>query len=65
MRKYGWTKYKALGSVKGIRYDDEEIEFMAIWGQPMVLKKGDMIVTTDGSEVYRIAWKEFNQTYDC
>lgn len=62
-QKDGWIRYKAIGSVKGVRYNGEEIEFMAIWGQPMALKKGDMIVTTDGSEVYRIAWKEFNETY--
>lgn len=64
-----WTKYKAIGSVKGIRYNAEslglpaEMQFMAPWSQPMVLKNGDMIVTTDGSEVYRIAWQEFVETY--
>lgn len=64
-----WTKYKAIGSVKGIRYNAEtlklpaEVQFMAPWSQPIVLKNSDMIVTTDGSEVYKIAWQEFVETY--
>jgi len=29
----------------------------------MILKPGDMLVTADGQEVYRIAIKEFNETY--
>ena len=37
--------------------------FEAPWQEKMVAKKGDMICTTDGSEIYRIARKEFEQTY--
>lgn len=65
----GWTKYKATGSVKGLQYKGEnfglppETQFMASWNEPMALKDGDMIVTPDGKEVYRIARKEFGETY--
>lgn len=65
----GWIKFKATGSVKGIQYKGAnfdlppEIQFMASWNEPMALKDGDMIVTPDGKEVYRIARKEFGETY--
>lgn len=65
----GTERYKAIGSCKGIQFKGakfnlpSEIQFMASWKEPMVLKDGDMIVTTDGKEVYRIAKKEFTETY--
>jgi hypothetical protein len=37
--------------------------FVAAWGEDMVLKDGDMIVTIDDKEVYRIARAEFEETY--
>lgn len=39
------------------------LKFIASWNEPMLLKDGDMIVTSDGKEVYRIARKEFGETY--
>lgn len=66
----GWTRYKATGSVKGVQFNGQnfglpgETQFMASWGEPMILKDGDMIVTPDGKEVYRIARKEFGETYN-
>ncbi len=61
----GWQRYKATGSVKAIRYDGEDTSFIATWGENMVLKRGDMIVSTlpKASGVYRIAAKEFSETY--
>ena len=64
-----WTQYKATGSVRGIRFNGyemgmpDQIQFIASWNEPMMLKTGDMVVTTDGEEVYRIARKEFEETY--
>ena len=59
----GWQRYKATGTVRGIQYNGEPTSFMASWGEMMALKPGDMIVTPDGSEIYRIARQEFEETY--
>lgn len=40
-----------------------EIQFTASWGEQMVLKLGDFLVR-DGDNVYRIARKEFLESYD-
>jgi hypothetical protein len=41
----------------------EEISFTAPWGESMVLKPGDYVVK-DGEGYYRIAKKEYEQTYN-
>lgn len=68
-----WNIYTAKGEIKGVEVDtkllkelgvSEEFYFMAPWGEKMVVKKGDYLVSpTDYSEVYRIAKKEFFETY--
>jgi hypothetical protein len=70
----GFSEYEPRGKVLGIELTtdllnelglDAEFEFMAPWGEKMVAKKGDYIVTPpDYSEVYRIARKEFFETYE-
>ncbi len=57
--------YKPKGKVKAAIYSGEEIKFVAKWGRMMTLKPGDMIVTPlpDCKEVYRIAAKEFYESY--
>jgi len=46
------------------RYDGQEMSFVAPWGENMVIKPGDYLVREqDGSGYYRIAKKEFEQTY--
>jgi hypothetical protein len=67
MQQDGWGLYQATGECKGILYKGKDFKFIASWGEEMVCKNGDMIVTTlplskDG-EVYRIAIKEFKETY--
>ena len=42
---------------------DIEVAFVASWGELMVLKPGDFLVR-DGDNVYRIARKEFLESYD-
>lgn len=61
----GWDIYRARGECRALRYDGEETTFLAIWNAPMILKPGDWIVTPlpDKNEVYRIAQKEFKETY--
>ncbi len=57
--------YMPTGKVKGVIYYGPDIEFVAKWGRNMVLKGGDYIVAPlGGQEVYRIAAKEFYETYE-
>lgn len=66
----GEALYKALGKCRAIKFIPkdldlkDEIYFIASWGEEMVLKKGDMVVTSNGKEVYRIAKKEFGESYE-
>lgn len=65
--------YKAKGKVLGIEMTssflekmgfDQEFYFIAPWNEEMVVKKEDFLVTTPNySEIYRIARKEFFETY--
>lgn len=61
----GWDLYKAKGRCQGIAYSGPDTEFVASWGESMRLRNGDMICTPlpQKSEVYRIALKEFGETY--
>ena len=69
----GWKIYRAVGRIKGVRVDRKLIEklgtgkefyFMAPWGEKMIVKVGDYLVSPlNYSEVYRIAEKEFFETY--
>lgn len=61
-----WESYKAKGKCRAIVWEHEQMSFVASWGEEMVIKKGDMLATTipEMSEVYRIAAKEFNATYE-
>lgn len=71
-----WSKYKPLGKVRAINVDNElfkilgldnninEFYILAAWGEKMVVKKDDFLVAPlDYSETYRIARKEFFETY--
>jgi hypothetical protein len=61
----GHQVYQAVGSAQAHEYEGEDTEFEAPWGEAMTLKQGDMLVTPlpDCNEVYRIARKEFDETY--
>ena len=61
---FQWKKYKAVGKVNAIKYDGQDIKFKAPWEEDMTLKNGDMLASTDGNEIYRIALSEFKQTYE-
>lgn len=58
--------YKPIGKIKAAIYQGSDIEFVAKWGRLMILKTGDFIVSPfpDFQEVYRIARKEFFETYE-
>lgn len=61
----GWCRYQATGSCMAFVYHGSDTEFIATWGEPMKLQTGDMIATPlpEKGEVYRIAAKEFGETY--
>ena len=61
----GDSIFQAKGSCMALQYNGEPTEFIASWGEPMVLKPGDLICTPLPSmdEVYRIALAEFLNTY--
>ena len=65
-----YSDYEAIcipkGKVKATIYHGEDTEFVAKWGRLMSLKTGDYIVSPCPklNEVYRIARKEFLETYE-
>ena len=69
----GIARYKPTGKVIAVEVDDrllkhlaqgETFHIMAPWKDKMVVKKNDFLVTSlDFREVYRIARKEFFETY--
>ena len=73
----GFSEYKAVGKCLGIVYkgtvntenlslESKEIMFISSWKEEMVLKPGDMLVAPlpDTESLYRIAAKEFAETYE-
>jgi hypothetical protein len=72
----GWGLYKPLGRVKGIKVDRTVLNLFhqqgaffisAPWDEAQYVEEGDMLVTTlplqQRIEIYRIAHKEFLETY--
>lgn len=69
-----FDEYKSKGEVIGIKltkkrwsafgFPNESSYFIAPWGEPMIFKKYDYLVSPlDFTEVYRVARKEFWETY--
>ena len=71
-----WKIYRHLGKIRGIKVNSKimsqlgivkgkkEFYIIANWGEKMIVKKNDYLVSPlDNSEVYRIAEKEFFETY--
>jgi len=72
--KDGFSEYESKGQIKAIKltgrlweqlqFTNNQIYFEAPWGEASILKKHDyMVCPPDYSEVYRIARKEFWETY--
>lgn len=69
----GWGCYQPKGEILGVVVVDTHLdsfeatnvmEFQAPWKDSMVVKPGDMLVVPlDKDEIYRIAKKEFGETY--
>jgi hypothetical protein len=62
-------KYKAVGTCYGVKYLGNSFTFKAPWGETMVCKNGDMIVSTHHNpnlakkDIYRIEANAFKATY--
>lgn len=71
--KNGYDEYRPVGRIMAVELDTKvmnklgvygSFSFVAPWGEPMIAKSGDFLACpTDCSEVYRIARKEFFETY--
>ena len=57
--------YMPKGRILAFNYKGDDCSFFAPWGQLMILKNGDYIASSypEINEVYRIAAKEFYETY--
>lgn len=60
-----WCFFKPVGKIKAIKVKNKETFFIiSPWGEKMIVKKDDFLVSPlDYSEVYRVANKEFFETY--
>jgi hypothetical protein len=61
----GWQAFQAKGSVIAMPHLGPELVLVADWGEIMPVKPMDMLCTPypGRNEVYRIAAKEFHETY--
>ncbi|MDX1912621.1 MAG: hypothetical protein SFV22_14105 [Saprospiraceae bacterium] len=68
-----YARYRPNGTIQAISLDEayftslslhNPFRFMAEWGETMIVRAGDYLVRTDSGEVYRIARKEFFETYE-
>ena len=69
----GWGCYQPKGEILGLKVNEAHfealgaakvLEFQAPWKDSMILKPGDMLVVPpEKNEIYRIAKKEFGETY--
>ncbi|REG92624.1 hypothetical protein [Algoriphagus antarcticus] len=70
----GWGSYQPKGEILGIMVTENHFEdlgaskvlnFQAPWKDSMIAKPGDMLVVPpEKDEIYRIAKKEFGETYE-
>ena len=70
-----WKVYSPLGRIKALKVNgkvfrvlkikEKEFYILTSWGEKMIVKRNDFLVTPlDYNEVYRIANKEFFETYE-
>lgn len=60
-----YRTYEPSATCLAFEYEGEDMQFMAPWGETMVLNRGDYLATTqcDIPEVYRIEREAFFATY--
>lgn len=69
----GWSSYKPIGEILAYRISNVDfeyfrvldiLEFEAPWGESTIVKPGDYLaIPPEKNEIYRIAQKEFDETY--
>lgn len=69
----GWGVFESTGKTQALEFTEEDLkkfncseklEFEAPWQQSMLVRPGDFLVIPDEkNEIYRVAKKEFNETY--
>jgi hypothetical protein len=69
----GWASYKPKGIMSGYEFESndlkhfgvtERLEFQAPWKETMFVRVGDFLIIPPGEEeIYRVARKEFLETY--
>jgi len=69
----GWGCYVPKGEIIGYQISNEDLahfntedvlEFQAPWKDTMIIRNGDfLVVPLEKNEIYRIAQKEFKETY--
>jgi hypothetical protein len=70
----GWGCYRPKGEIYAMEISkpdlekfgkNDSLEFQAPWKESVVVKEGDfLVVPLEKNEIYRIARKEFSQTYE-
>lgn len=70
----GWGCYQPKGEISAMKVSSldlenlgaqEQLEFQAPWKESIVLKPGDfLVISLEKSEIYRVAQKEFLETYE-
>ena len=70
----GWGCYRPVGEIYAYRVSAEDLaefgatdimEFQAPWKESIIVLPGDfLVVPLDKSEIYRVARKEFSETYE-
>ncbi|MFN0174789.1 MAG: hypothetical protein ACKVU0_09100, partial [Saprospiraceae bacterium] len=68
-----YSLYEPTGTINALKLTEGMIKklglneafwFVASWGEKMVARKSDFLVLTKEKEIYRIARKEFFETYE-
>lgn len=62
-----FSTFKAKGKVWAMEYAGKPIEFVAAWGEKMILKTGDFLCNPEKDkpgDLYRIEKSAFSQTYE-
>ena len=70
----GWGCYRPIGEIYALKVTAEDLnyfgaksvmEFQAPWKESIVVKPGDfLVIPLDKTEIYRVAKKEFTETYE-
>lgn len=68
-----YARYRSSSTIQAFTLTEEMFKslslndpfwFIAEWGETMIVRAGDYLVCTGNGEVYRIARKEFSETYE-